>query len=241
MEVVILDDYEAVSREAADRVARCVQAKPNASLVLATGSSPMGAYQELGRRRAAGSFDASKLRVFQLDGYLGLAPDDRRSLYRWLAESFLDPLGVNPTNVVRLPGDAPDPEAACRAFDEAVSAAGGIDLSVLGLGMNGHLGFNEPPSDPHSATRVVTLTEASLDSNADYWGGRDQVPRRALTAGMAVLLGARRTVLIVSGARKHDILRHAVGGPQTAEVPGSFLQGAPNVTVIADRAAWDGV
>src|SRR6185312_14946187 len=104
MEIVILDDYEAVSREAADRISRCVQAKSNASIVLATGSSPMGAYQELGRRRIAGTFDASELRVFQLDGYLGLVPDDRRSLYRWLAESFLHPLGVDPTNVVRLPG-----------------------------------------------------------------------------------------------------------------------------------------
>ena len=240
MELVIVDDYAAVSHAAADHIAGCVETNPAANLVLATGSSPMGAYQELARRRSAGSFDPSRLRIFQLDAYLGLASDDRRSLYRWLAESFLDPLGVSYSQVIRLPGDAPDPQAVCRAFDDTVAAVGGFDLSVLGVGMNGHLGFNEPPADPSSPTRVVDLTEASLVSNADYWGGRDLVPLQAITAGMAGLLAARQTLLLVSGARKHDILRRVVDGPQTSEVPASFLQRAANVTVIADRAAWFG-
>jgi glucosamine-6-phosphate deaminase len=240
VELVIVDDYDAVSRVAADHIASCVNINPAANVVLATGSSPMGAYRDLARRQAEGAFDPSRLRIFQLDAYLGLAPDDRRSLYRWLAESFLDPLGVKPSQVVRLPGDAPDPQAVCLAFDDAVAAAGGFDLAVLGVGMNGHLGFNEPPADPNSRTRVVDLTEASLDSNADYWGGRDLVPRQAITAGMADLLAARQTLVLVSGARKHDILRRAVEGPPTGEVPASFLQGAARVTVIADRAAWNG-
>jgi glucosamine-6-phosphate deaminase len=240
MELVIVDDYEAVSRSAADRIANYVQIQSTANVVLATGSSPMGAYQDLARLRAEGRFDPSRLRIFQLDAYLGLGPDDRRSLYRWLAESFLDPLGIKPSQVVRLPGDAPDPQAVCRAFDDAVTAAGGFDLAVLGVGMNGHLGFNEPPADPGSPTRVVDLTEASLDSNAAYWGGRDVVPRQAITAGMAGLLAARQTLLLVSGMRKHDILRRTVEGPPSREVPASLLQRAANVTVIADRAAWDG-
>jgi glucosamine-6-phosphate deaminase len=241
LELVIVDDYDAISRAAADRIATCVKTNPAANVVLATGSSPIGAYRDLARRQADGTFDPSRLRVFQLDAYLGLGPDDRRSLYRWLAEAFLDPLGIKPSQVVRLPGDAPDPQAVCKAFDDAVTAAGGFDLSVLGVGMNGHLGFNEPPADPNSHTRVVDLTEASLDSNAEYWGGRDLVPRRAITAGMAGLMAARQTLVLVSGTRKHDILRRTVEGPQTAEVPASFLQGAANVTVIADRAAWDGL
>ncbi len=235
-----MDDYEAVSRAAADHIAKYVKAHPTANVVLATGSSPMGAYQDLARLRAEGAFDPSRLRIFQLDAYLGLAPDDRRSLFRWLKESFLDPLAIQPEQVVRLPGDTPDPQAICKAFDDAVAAAGGFDLSVLGVGMNGHLGFNEPPADPSSPTRLVDLTEESLDSNADYWGGRDLVPRRAITAGLAGLLAARHTLLLASGARKHDILRQTVEGPQTGDVPASFLQGAAKVTVIADRAAWDG-
>jgi glucosamine-6-phosphate deaminase len=240
MELVIVESYEELSRVAADRIAAAIAAKPTAALVLATGSTPMGAYQELAARRQGGVFDATRVRVFQLDAYLGLKPDDRRSLYRWMAESFLAPQGILEADVVRLPGDAPDPQAACRAYDEAVQAAGSFDLSVLGLGPNGHLGFNEPPADPRSPTRVVTLTEESIESNARYWGGRDQVPRQALTAGMAVLLKARQTLLLVSGAHKHAILRRTVESAPSSDVPASFLQHAANVAVIADRAAWEG-
>ncbi|HVA92570.1 MAG TPA: glucosamine-6-phosphate deaminase [Chloroflexota bacterium] len=240
MRIEIVDDYAALSRAAADYVAAVATAKPTAAMVLATGSSPMGAYEELVARRRSGAFAADRLRVFQLDAYLGLKRDDRRSLYRWLAESFLDPLQVPADHVVALPGDVADPEAACRAFDAAVRAAGGFDLSVLGLGPNGHLGFNEPPADPMSPTRVVNLTEESIISNARYWGGRDQVPRQAITAGLEVLLAARATLLLVSGAHKHTILRRALAGAPTPDVPASYLQSAANVTVIADRAAWNG-
>jgi glucosamine-6-phosphate deaminase len=140
-------------------------------------------------------------------------------------------------NVVRLPGDAPDPKAVCAAYERAVEAAGGIDLAVLGLGPNGHLGFNEPPSDPRSPTRIVDLTEESVESNARYWGGRERVPRQALTAGMSVMLAARHILLVASGERKADILQRALQGPVTAAVPASYLQQAPHVTVIADHAA----
>lgn len=240
MELLIVENYEDLSRIAADRIVAAIAAKPTAAVVLATGSSPMGAYQELAQRRKHGAFDATRLRVFQLDAYLGITPADRRSLYRWMAESFLVPQDVQEANVVRLPGDAPDPQGACRAYDAAVQAAGGFDLSVLGLGPNGHLGFNEPPADPHAPTRVIDLTEESIMSNARYWGGRDQVPRQAMTAGMAVLLEARQTLLLVSGAHKHAILHRAVEGAPSPEVPASFLQRAANVTIIADRAAWEG-
>jgi glucosamine-6-phosphate deaminase len=152
--------------------------------------------------------------------------------------SFVEPLGVPSANVVRLRGDGQDVEAACRAFDHAVEMAGGFDLAVLGLGPNGHLGFNEPPSPLDAPTRVVSLTEASIESNARYWGGRDRVPARAVTVGMDLLLAARSTLLVVSGARKASILRRTVAGRPDPEVPASLLQLAANVTVIADRAAW---
>ncbi len=238
IELLVAPDYDTLNEMAADYVADAVAAKPTLSAVLATGNTPMGLYRVLVDRYQAGTFDPSRLRIFQLDAYLGLTRDDPRSLYRWLDESFLAPLQIDPANVVSLPGDADDPQAVCRAYDEAVAAVGGFDLSVLGLGPNGHLGFNEPPVDADAPSRLIDLTEASIQSNAPYWGGRDRVPRRALTAGMAQLLGARRTLLLVSGEHKQEILRRSVEGPVTPDVPASFLQTAANVTVLADVAAW---
>ncbi len=238
MHVVSVDDYEALSCAAADLVCAVIANNPAAVMVLATGNTPMGLYRDVAQRRQRGEIDTSRLRIFQLDAYLGLAPDDPRSLYGWLRRSVLDPWGVPETNVVRLRGDAVDPEAECRAYDESVVAVEGFDLSVLGLGPNGHLGFNEPPVDPDAPTRIVDLTPESVESSARYWGGRDRVPPRALTAGMRALLAARQTLLVVSGAHKQEILRRTVAVPVTPDVPASYLQQASNVTVIADRAAW---
>jgi glucosamine-6-phosphate deaminase len=237
MNLLVREDYASVSRAAAELMTDIIQANPAACLVLATGETPMGLYRELARRKERGELDSSRLRIFQLDAYLGIGPDDPRSLYGWLARSFLDPLAIPEANVVRLPGDAPDPSAVCGEYDRAVEAAGGFDLAVLGLGPNGHLGFNEPPSPPDAPTRVVELAPESVESNARYWGGQKRVPRRALTAGMALLLAARQTLLLVSGAPKREILRRTLSGPITPLVPASYLRCASGVTVIADQAA----
>lgn len=238
--LLVADDYAALSQAGADLMVQLIRANPTAAIVLATGNTPMGVYGELAARRRRGEFDPSRLRIFQLDAYLGLAPEDPRSLYGWMARSVLDPLGIPGANVVRLPGDTAEPAAACRAYESAVRAAGGFDLAVLGLGPNGHLGFNEPPSDAEAPTRVIALTEASIQSNARYWGGAGQVPRAALTAGMDLLLAARQTLLLVSGEHKRDILRRTLAGPVDPQVPASYLQRAAGVTVLADRAAWGG-
>jgi glucosamine-6-phosphate deaminase len=236
--LLVTEDYAALSRAGADLIAGVIRTNPAAAIVLATGETPMGVYRELAVRQQRGEIDTSRLRIFQLDAYLGLAAGDPRSLYGWLAHSVLESLGIPKPNVVRLPGDTPDPLAVCRAYDEAVRAAGGLDLSVLGLGPNGHLGFNEPPSDASAPTRVVELTAASIQSNARYWGTTDQVPRAAITAGMNVLLAARQTLLLARGEHKRAILHRTLAGPVDRQVPASFLQRAANVTVIADRAAW---
>jgi glucosamine-6-phosphate deaminase len=236
----IVDDYDALSRAGADWMIEAIRAKPDATIVAATGNTPMGMYIELAQRHLRGLIDTSRLRVFQLDAYLGLAPEDPRALIGWTRRSFIEPLGIAEANVIRLAGDAPDPWEACRAYDAAARELGGFDLSILGLGPNGHLGFNEPPSPPDASTRVVDLTSESILSNARYWGGEEQVPRQALTCGMDLLLAARRTLLVISGAHKHQILHRAIEGPQTPDVPASHLQAASHVTVLADRAAWYG-
>jgi glucosamine-6-phosphate deaminase len=240
MKLTVVEDEAALSQAGADLIASVIAARPDAALVVATGNTPMGIYSELARRAARGQLDTTRLRIFQLDAYLGLAPDDRRALYGWMLRSFVQPLGIREAQVVRLPGDTPDPQAACQAYAAAVRAAGGFDLSILGLGPNGHLGFNEPPCGPRDPTRLVDLTPESIASNAAYWGGEDQVPRQALTCGMDLLLEARQTLLVVSGAHKHQILRRTVAGPPTPELPASQLHIAPGVSVLADRAAWEG-
>jgi len=241
MELVIVEDYEALSRTGASWLIEAIREQPDAALVAATGNTPMGMYIELAQRRLRDRIDTSRLRVFQLDAYLGLAPNDHRALFNWTRRSFIEPLGITEANVVRLAGDAPDPREACRAYEAAVHEVGGFDISILGLGPNGHLGFNEPPSPPDAPTRMVDLMPESIVSNARYWGGEEQVPRQALTCGMDLLLAARQTLLLVSGAHKHQILHRMVEGPQTPDVPASFLRSASNVTVLADRAAGQGL
>ncbi len=241
MELILVEDYEALSRAGAGWLIKAIREQPDAALVVATGNTPMGMYIELAQRRLREQIDTSRLRVFQLDAYLGLALNDHRALFNWTRRSFIEPLGIVESNVVRLAGDAPDPWEACRAYEAAVHEVGGFDISILGLGPNGHLGFNEPPSAADAPTRVVDLTPESIESNARYWAGEEQVPRQALTCGMNLLLAARQTLLLVSGAHKHQILHRAIEGPQTPDVPASFLLSAPKVTVIADRAAWQGL
>ena len=157
-----------------------------------------------------------------------------------MRRAFVEPLGLRPDQVERLDADAADPAAEGRRFDERIAAAGGLGLAVLGLGPNGHLGFNEPPSAPDAPSRAVALTPDSLRSNAAYWGGEDRVPREAMTMGLGPILGARRVLLLVTGAHKHRVLRAAVEGPVGPDLPASFLQDHPGAVVVADRAAWDG-
>jgi glucosamine-6-phosphate deaminase len=234
----VVEDAEQLNRTGADLVTEAIAAMPTASVVAATGRTPMGLYAELAMRRRSGLIDAARITAFQLDEYLGLEEDDRRSLFGWMRRSFLEPLGVAENGVVRLPLDG-DLDAACAAFDRAFEARGGLDLAILGLGANGHLGFNEPPSSPEATTHVVELSPVTIEANAHYWGDAADVPTRAVTMGMGQLLSARTIVLVVSGASKRSIVHRALEGPIGPDVPASFLRKTDaDVTVVVDRAAW---
>ncbi len=237
MEILITKDYTEMSRAAADWVVAAINAKPNSTIVFPTGKTPEGLYQELITRYQRNEFDPSGLRVFLLDEYVGIGPDDPRSLYGWLRANLFVPLDITPEQIAPLPGDAPDPVAACRTYHETLLAAGGLDLAILGLGPNGHIGYNEPPADATATTRVLDLTESSLATCARDWGGRDRLLPQALTIGMDLLLAARQKLLIVGGAAKREILQQSLYGPLSPEVPASYLQQADNVTVITDEAA----
>ncbi|MGE5226709.1 MAG: glucosamine-6-phosphate deaminase [Planctomycetaceae bacterium] len=238
--IVTVPDAAALAEAGADVVAATIAAAPAASVVVATGTTPMGLYEELAARRRSGLVDTDAITAIQLDEYLGLAPDDRRTLFGWMRRSFLHPLAIEGPRVLRLPLDG-DLPAACAAFDRALEARGGIDLAILGLGTNGHLGFNEPPTERWAPTRAVTLTDATIRANARYWGKIADVPSRAVTIGLGPLLSARAILLVVSGAAKHAIVRAALEGPVGPEVPASFLrESGAEVTVVVDHAAWEG-
>jgi len=225
-------DPQEVATLAADLIAEQVKAKPELTVLVATGSTPMLTYAELARRVQAGELDLSRVTAVQLDEYLGLSETDPRSLWNWMQRSFVEPLGI--TRTVRLDATAADPRAACADYDAQIAQLGGIDLAILGLGPNGHLGFNEPPSLPDAPTRVTDLTPESQASNRVYWNA--EVPLQALTAGMNVILAARATLLLVTGAHKQDILGRVLHASSTPDVPASLLNG-PEVTVVADAAA----
>ena len=237
MQLQITKNYDEMSQLAADWVIDAIRANPQGTIVFPTGKTPEGLYRELIARHAQGAFEPSALRIFILDEYVGVGAEDFRSLYGWLRGVLLTPLGITPAQIIGLPGDAADPVAACRDYHAAIVAAGGLDVAILGLGPNGHIGYNDPPADATATTRVLDLSESSLATCARDWGGREQLLPQALTIGMDLLLAARQKLLIVSGAGKREILHQSLYGAVTPDVPASYLQQAANVTVIADEAA----
>lgn len=237
MQFIVAHDYEDLSRRAARLLVDLLGPLAKPVIVLPTGNTPLGMYRELLALAPVERQIFSDTRFIQLDEYLGIDGDDWRSLAGWLRRSFLDAAKVAASAVTNFRSSAPDGEVEARRMETAIGAARGIDVSVLGLGLNGHIGFNEPGSATDSPTRIVELTPQSLRSNAAYWGSEAAVPRQAYTLGLGTLSRARQTVLLVSGAAKAEILAVAMEGPVTPEVPATFLHQLPNVTVIADREA----
>jgi glucosamine-6-phosphate deaminase len=219
------------------RAALAASGRPDATLLAALGDTALPIYAGLAEMRRRDAFDTSRLRIVQLDEYAGIPADDPRTLIGWLRRDVAEPLAVPDDRIIRLPGDDPDAAAAARRYDEAVAAAGGVDVAVLGLGPNGHLGFNEPPSGPDAATRQVTLSPESLRSNARYWPDM-ACPTSALTAGMATILQARRLLLVVTGARKRAILAATLRGPIEPGVPATYVRTHPDACLLADTDAW---
>ena len=236
--IVVVPDYAAMSRAAAEIVAATVRAKPEAVLAVPTGSSPLGMFEELTGRVRTGDVDFSRVHLVCHDEYLGVVPEGPNSLTGWLHRAFVGPVGLNPARLRALPATQPDPAAGAARFEAELRELGGLDLAVLGLGPNGHVAYNEPGSTADSRTRVLRLTPESIERAAAYWEGEVAVPELAMTIGVATLLEARQLLLIVSGAGKAEMLRRTLREPMNAAVPASWLRIAgERLTVIADAAA----
>jgi glucosamine-6-phosphate deaminase len=229
-EVIIVESAEAAGELAAGAIAELVVRKPDAVLGLATGSTPLTTWAAL----AAQHLDLSRVRGFALDEYVGLPPGHPESYRAVITREVVEPLGLTP-ELVRVP-DGPV-ETIGAEYEAAISAAGGVDLQVLGIGRTGHIGFNEPGSSLTSRTRVKTLTEQTRRDNARFFDSLDDVPMHCVTQGLGTILDARHLVLLAFGEAKAEAVAGAVEGPVTASLPGSAVQLHPHVTVIVDEAA----
>jgi glucosamine-6-phosphate deaminase len=236
VEIVILPTPAEVGRAAAAKVAHLVARSPEAVLGLATGSSPLAIYAELARRRSAG-LDFSRVSGFALDEYVGLPIEHPQSYASVIRTEVTEPLGLDPARVRVPDGLATDVEAACADYERAIAAAAGIDLQILGIGANGHIGFNEPTSSFQSRTRIKTLSIRTREDNARFFSSLEEVPTHCVTQGLGTILEARELLLVAQGEAKADAVAAAVEGPLASMVPASILQWHRSATVILDEAA----
>ncbi len=237
MEVVILPDSKQIAALAADAVGALLRRKPDAVLGLGTGPSVLPLFDELLRRHSEDSLDFGRVTVFVPDQYVQLPADHPESSLHALARDFTGPAGISPARVHAPDGTAADIPAACRDYEEALRAAGGVDLHILGVGTDGHLGFNEPGSSLASRTRIKTLVEQTRRDSARLFGGLADVPRHVLTQGLGTILEARHVLLLATGAQKAQAVRDLAEGPLTAICPASVLQLHRHATILLDEAA----
>lgn len=234
-------DYDAMSRRAAAIIAAQVVSKPNCVLGLATGSSPVGTYQNLVKWYKQGDLSFAEVRTVNLDEYVGLSPEHDQSYRYFMQTNLFDHVDIDPENTNVPSGLAEDVAAECLRYEWKVAELGHADLQLLGMGRNGHIGFNEPCADFPLSTHLVDLTESTIEANARFFASADDVPRQALTMGIGTIMKARKILVVVSGADKAEAVRKAFNGPITPEVPASILQLHPDVTLVGDEAALSGL
>lgn len=232
MKFITAESYEALSRQAARIIAAQVTLKPNSVLGLATGSTPVGTYRQLGKWCKEGKLSFEEVTTVNLDEYAGLEGTDEQSFRYFMQTNLFDHINVKPENTFVPNGVAKDLEAECDEYDARVERLGGIDLQLLGIGVDGHIGFNEPADFFERKTHVVELDESTIIANSRFFENADQVPRKAVTLGMGGIMGAKKILFIANGKAKKDIVEKAFFGPIDPRVPASILQLHPDVTVI---------
>lgn len=237
MRIICAKDYKEMSEMAADIIGAQVLLKPDAVLGLATGSTPIGTYEELVRRYEAGRLDFSKIKTVNLDEYRGLTRDNDQSYYYFMHSHLFDHININKNNTKVPDGMEPDAIKAGQDYENIIKNYGGIDLQLLGLGNNGHIGFNEPCDEFIDKTHVVDLTESTIEANKRFFASADDVPKQAYTMGIGSIMRAKCVLMIVSGKGKANIVKEAFFGPITPKVPASILQLHNDFILIGDAEA----
>ena len=237
MRVYIGKNYDEMSRIAANVLSAQVTMKPDCVLGLATGSTPIGTYKVLIERCANGDLDFSQVKSINLDEYVGLSGEHDQSYRYFMNHNLFDHINIDKANTNVPNGLAEDVDAECQRYNDVINTLGPIDIQVLGMGHNGHIGFNEPDDHFPLETHKVDLAQSTIDANARFFASADEVPRQALTMGIKTIMQAKKVLVVVSGKDKAEIVKKAFTGPVTPQVPASILQMHPDVILVADEAA----
>lgn len=240
MKLYVCKNYDEMSEKAEQVVASVITLKPDCVLGLATGSTPVGMYSKLAELNRAGKLDFSQVKTYNLDEYYPIKPSNPQSYRYFMDKNLFDLINIDKANTHLLNGEVSDTEAECAAYDEAIKAAGGIDIQVLGIGNNGHIGFNEPDDKLVAATHKTALTESTISANARFFNSSDEVPRHALTMGLEPIMKAKKIIMLVSGKGKHAALAEMLSGVITPSNPATVLQLHQDVTVVCDEDAYNG-
>lgn len=237
MNIIKVKNYKELSMQAAGIVAAQISRKKNTVLGLPTGQTPLGMYQELLKRFRKGEIDFSQVITFNLDEYYGLSPKHPQSYNYYMWQTFFNNINIKKENVFIPDGVTKDVQKECRYYESLIEKKGGIDLQFLGIGDNGHIGFNEPATALNSKTHLVNLSQATIEANSRFFNDIEDVPRKALTMGMGTIMKAKQIILLASGMKKAPAIAKTINGKVNTEVPASLLQLHRDVTIIVDKDA----
>ncbi len=240
MELIICENYNELSSKAADIVAEQVKQNPNCVLGLATGSTPIGTYQALIQKEKAGEISFENVTSFNLDEYYPISADNSQSYHYFMNENLFSHISIKKENTHILDGSCEDVAKECAQFEEMIKQAGGIDLQILGIGENGHIGFNEPDEYLQLKTHLTDLTQNTIDVNSRFFDKIEDVPTQAITMGIGTIFNARKIIILASGKNKHNIICNLLGGEISSSNPSSLLHLHENVVLICDKPAYQG-
>ncbi len=240
MKFIVCKDYSEMSRKGAEIIASLLKSKPDCVLGLATGSTPVGMYQDLAEMNKKGEITFKDVTSYNLDEYYPLAPDHDQSYRYFMNHNLFDHVDIDKAKTHVPDGLAKDPAEMGKAYDAAIDAAGGIDLQVLGLGPNGHIAFNEPEEELHCGTHLTGLTESTIEANSRFFASKADVPTQAVTMGIGSIMKAKKIIVLASGKNKNYVIKKMLDDRITTMVPATLLKVHPDVTVICDEAAYNG-
>lgn len=238
MRVIVCENYEEMSAQGAKIIEACITMKPDCVLGLATGSTPVGMYNILSEKYKNGEIDFKDVTSFNLDEYYPIKNDNDQSYHYFMNENLFKYVNIKKSYIPN--GETDQPEKECQEYEQKIKNEGGIDLQVLGIGQNGHIGFNEPDENLNAVTHVTGLTESTISANSRFFSSVDEVPTKALTMGMATIMNAKTIMLLASGKNKHEVVKKLCDNDITTDIPATMLKMHPDVILICDKEAFEG-